>query len=169
MLKPLVIASLIVTIGGVFAADVPLRVEKSSTSQEFDAASEVKAHYVALLKGSATVKKQFDALAKQSKLYGDVHFGAGEPQVEWHPRRDEWTAGADFQFDRRFLVIQPLVFGRPKWLSSEAAVVAEFRVLHSGKTRIAEGDPDEKPQLVTNTTRVEFLGFRRFQLTPART
>jgi len=166
MLKPLMVASLVV---GLVAAttDALPRTQKSSTSQRFDPATEVKAYYAALLSENATVKQQFDSLAKQSALYGDVHFGPGEPQVvTWYPVTNQFTAGANFHYDERFLVVHPLTFGRPTWHESDAAVISEFRVIHKGKTRVDNNDPEKNPQLVTNTITIEFLGFRRFQLAP---
>jgi hypothetical protein len=151
-----------------FAAPPPIQTTKSSDKKRFDAAAEVKAFYLKLLEDNPVVKRQFDALAKKSELYGDAHFGPGEPQVvEWYPHRDQWRAGEDFHYDQHFLVVQSLEFERPKWLSSSSAVVSEFRVIHDGKTQFDPKDPDEKELLVTNMITIEFLGFRTLVLSPA--
>jgi len=153
-----------------FAAPPPIQTTKSSDKKRFDVPNEVKAFYLKLLESDATIKRQFDAFAKQSKLYGDVHFGPGEPQVvDWYPHRDQWSAGEDFHYDQHFLVIHPLEFGRSKWLESDSAVVSEFRVLHEGTTQIDPKDPNEKEQLLSNKITVQFLGFRTFTLTPTKT
>lgn len=146
----------------------PIQTTQSSDKKRFDAPTEVKAYYLKLLGSDTTIKRQFDALARQSKLYEDVHFGPGEPQVvEWYPRREQWSAGEDFHFDEHFLVVHPLEFGRPKWLESDSAVVAEFRVLHEGTTRLDPKD-NEKEQLISNKITVQFLGFRSFTLSPTK-
>ena len=152
------------------AAPPPIQTTKSSDKEEFDARAEVKAFYLKLLESDATIKRQFDALAKKSKLYGDVHFGPGEPQViDWYPRRDKSGVGEDFHYDQHYLVIQPLEFGRPKWLESDSAVVSEFRVLHDGTERMDPKDPRGRdPQLVSNKITIQFLGFRTFTLSQAK-
>jgi hypothetical protein len=151
-----------------FAAPPPIQTTKSSDKKRFDASAEIKAFYLKLIESDATIKRQLDALAKQSKLYSDVHFSPGEPRVvEWYPHRDQWSAGEDFHYDQHFLVIQPLEFGRPKWLESDSAVVSEFRALHDGTTRIDPKDP-ENEHLISNKITVQFLGFRTFTLTPTK-
>jgi hypothetical protein len=152
-----------------FAAPPPIQTTKSSDKQRFDAPAEIKAFYLKLLESDGTIKRQFDALAKQAKLYGDVHFAPGKPQVvDWYPRRDQWNAGKDFHYDLHFLVIQPLEFGRPKWLESDSAVVSEFHVLHEGTTQIDPKDLNEKEQLLSNKITIQFLGFRTFALSPTK-
>jgi hypothetical protein len=167
MKRTLLILLLTASLG--FAAPPPIQTTKSSDKKRFDAPPEIKAFYLKLLESDATIKQQFDALAKQSKLYGDVHFGPGEPQVvEWYPHRDQWSAGEGFHYDQHFLVVQPLKFGRPKWLESNSAVVSEFRVLHNGTTRIDPKDPDQKEHLLSNKITIQFLGFRLFALSPSK-
>jgi hypothetical protein len=141
-------------------------ITKSSSSARLDAPTEVKAFYQKLLKTDPDVKRQFETLARKSVLYGDVHFGPGEPQVvEWFPKNDSWDQNG-FRFDQRFLVIQPLAFGRPKQEDYDLAVVSEFHVVHEGKTHLHPGDPDADFVLDSNKITVTFLGFRRFELRP---
>jgi hypothetical protein len=170
MLKRSVYLTLILaTLAATMRAGSPPQLQKSSATDRYDAAAEVKTYYAALLETDANVKQQFDSLAKKSSLYGDVHFGPGEPQVvSWYPTQNEFTAGADFHFNERFLVIQPLTFGRPRLHESDSAVVSEFHVIHDGRTRIDDKDREKEPQLVTNTIKIEFLGFRSFQLSETR-
>jgi len=152
-----------------FAEPPQIQTTKSSNTTEFNAVAEVKAYYLQLMKSDPCVKQQFEAVAKRSPLWGDVHSSAAEPQVvSWYPRQDEWDVGKGFyRYDQRFLVIQPIEFGRPKWLEYDFAVVSEFRVLHEGKTQI---DPKggERSEFVSNKITIQFLGFRDLNLSPVK-
>lgn len=168
MKRTLLILVLLASVG--VAAPPPIQTTKTSDKKRFHAPTEIKTFYLQLLESDAAIKRQFDALAKQSELYGDAHFGSGEPQVvDWYPCRDQWSAGKDFHYDQHFLVIQRLEFGHPKWLESDSTVISEFRVLHDGTTRIDPKDSNEKEQLLSNKITVQFLGFRTFTLTPTKT
>lgn len=132
----------------------------------FDVPTEIKEYYRKLLESNATVKKQFDAIARQSELYDSGGFGPGEPQViEWHPHQQEWDVSG-FRHDQHFLMIQPLQFGRSKWLESGLSAVSEFHVVHEGKTRVDPKDPKGDVMLISNKITLQFLGFRTLTLTP---
>ena len=142
---------------------------KSSKEKRFDPASEVKTYYIQLLKENAEIKKEFNLLASRTENWGDVHSGAAEPQiVAWYPWRDKWNAGEGFDLDERYLVVQAIDFGVPKWYEHDSAIVSEFRVLHEGTTYIDPNDQNEKERLIMNKITIEFLGFRNFTLAPAQ-
>jgi hypothetical protein len=164
-----VTVELISAFGVLSAYADPPTITKSSSSAKFDAPSEVKAYYQKLLQTDANAKRQFETLARKSKLYGDVHFGPSEPQVVyWFPKEDSWDENG-FRYDQRFLVIQPLAFGRPKQEDYDLAIVSEFHVIHEGKTHLNPKDRDADFVLDSNKITITFLGFRRFELRPLNT
>ena len=152
-----------------FAADKPIARHKTSKKERFEPKAEVAAFYHDLLEQNLTVKRQFDRLASKDESFGDVHFGPGDPQVvEWYPKASSWNAGADFNDDARFLVIQPLTFGRPRQYDYTLVVVSEFQVVHTGKTHYEHPERDADQKLDTNEITITFLGFRNFKLTPVK-
>jgi len=151
-----------------FADQAPLQIKKSSHTKRFDAAEEVRAYYLNLLKNNLKIKQQFNSLAGQSPFWGDVHSGTGEPQViAWYPWNDEWDADKGFYHDdEHYLIVQPINFGRAKEFGQDFAVVSEFRVMVDGRTFIDPKDPDEKSHFVSNKITIQFLGFRDLTLKP---
>ena len=148
-----------------FAGDPLLQITKCSNSREFEPSSEVKAFYLKLVADNAEVKRQFEKIAKRSPNYSpeEPHCGPAEPQVvEWFPRTDQWRAPEYFNYDERYLVIQPLEFGSHGWSEYLGAVVSEFRVLHKGKTKPDPKNPEGKTKIVSDVITIQFLGFQDF-------
>jgi len=145
----------------------PIQTTKSA-NKAFNAATEVKTFYLKLLDSDSGFIKEFEAQAKNSSLWGDVHSGTAEPQiVAWYPRQDEWN-DEGFSQDQHFLVIQPIEFGRQRWLEYDFAVVSEFRVLREGKSRVDPKDRHAIPKFVSNKITIQFLGFREFKSIPSK-
>ncbi len=149
-------------------ADSPKQVTKSSR-KSFKVKDEIKEFYLHLLDGDAAVKKDFESLTASSRETNGGIFSVSDPQiVEWFPSENNWDVSKGFDSDERYLVVQPVGYGRGKHAGNDSAVVSEFEVVCEGKMKPNAKDPDRgDPQIISNKITITFLGFRTLALAPA--
>ena len=142
------------------AADKPKQISKAS-KKRLDVEAEVKAFYAQLTDTDSETRKQVDALtAKAREDYGGIYYASPPKVVEWFPTESNWDAMRGSDMTGRFLVIQPIGYGRSKHAGSDTALVAEFEAVYESVSKPDPKHPDEAGTLVSNKLTITFLGFR---------
>jgi hypothetical protein len=152
------------------AADAPKQVTKSSKKKQLDAEAEVKAFYLQLTTADAEIKKQIEALtAKTQEDAGGLYHVFDPHVVEWFPSESSWDVGTGLSNSTgRYLVIQPIGYGRGKHAGNDMALVAEFEVeSETVSTKIDPKHEERAAHFLSCTLTITFLGFRDPTLTPA--
>ena len=151
------------------AADIPKRITKSSKKKPLDVKAEIKAFYLQLTISDDKTQKQVESLtAKAQGDYGGIYH-AYEPQViEWFPRESNWDAWqGSSDMTGRFLVIQPVGYGRSKHAGYDTALIAEFEaVSETTSTKLDPKHEDHEARFLSSKLTITFLGFRDPDLSP---
>ena len=133
-----------------FADDAPLPQTTRTSNKSINVESAIKWFYNELVYSPGRVQSQAEALTAQSRENNGGIYKAFEPQViDWFPTETEWDAVRDTStMQGRFLVVQPVGYGRSKHAGYDTALVAEFEAIYV--------TAPNKPNKLTIT----FLGFR---------
>ncbi len=147
------------------ADDKPKEISKASTKR-LDVEAEVKNFYLQLTETDPETRKQVEALtARAREDYGSIYYASPPKVAEWFPTESNWDARRGSDMTGRFLVIQPIGYGRSKHAGSDTALIAEFEAVYESVTKLDPKHPDGAVILVSNKLTITFLGFRDPDLT----